>query len=339
MSKPIPPGETIILPDPAQQLAQFAALYRDAVSRESLTRFTARTRELGLHFSADELLILAALNTPARVQEFLDTRIYYNYDHSFPGQEETTRPPRGVLQTAHAHCFEGALFAYAINYLHGHAPQWVVLEASQDPEHNLVVYQQGGLYGANAHSGYPNILGRAPQFESIRDLVASYYPYYYSDLTLDPNDITMVGYCEPFDLISKYGVVWMDSLEPQWEIYNTYIDDSVRFHFFPNDAGEPHEYMLVRAVRRGWILPNGDGRSRVSVENLPRDAQALWHAFWREFRREEIRPRGRAREIEKEFWALTHTTPLDLKDNADEWQSFIARGFRVEQIITRLPSG
>ncbi|MBI3913704.1 MAG: hypothetical protein HY327_05905 [Chloroflexi bacterium] len=336
MSKPIPPGESPPLPDPAQQLAQFAALYRDAVAPAALTRFAARTHELGLQFSPDELLILAALETPARVQAFLDTQIYYNYDHSYDGQEETAQPPRQILQTAHAHCFEGALFAYAVNYLHGHNPQWVVIEASQDPEHNLVVYQQDGLYGANAHSGYPNILGRAPQFQTIRDLVASYYPYYYSDLTLDPTDITMVGYCEPFDLISKYGVAWMDSLEPQWEIYNTYIDDSVRFHFFPDDAGEPHEYMLVHALKRGWIQMNGAGRARVSVEHLPPPAQALWHAFWREFWREQVRPRGRAREIEKEFWALTHTTPIDLEDNASEWENYLRAGYGVERLLTRL---
>ena len=105
MSKPLPVNEPAPQLAPDEQVAQFAALYHRAVNPVARAWFTARVRNLGLPFSDDELVVLSALNTPARVQEFLDTRIYYNYDHSSPDQEETCQPPRRILQTAHAHCF------------------------------------------------------------------------------------------------------------------------------------------------------------------------------------------------------------------------------------------
>ena len=118
MSKPLSPGQMPVHLEAEQQVRRLADLYRDVVNPASQARLAARVRELGLEFSRDELLVLAALDTPARVQEFLDTQIYYNNDHASAELEETAMSPRRVLQTALAHCFEGAMFAYAVDYLH-----------------------------------------------------------------------------------------------------------------------------------------------------------------------------------------------------------------------------
>ncbi len=336
MSKPLPANGPAPQLAPDEQIAQFAALYRRAVNPVALAWFSARVRNLGLRFSDDELVILAALNTPARVQDFLDAQIYYNYDHSAPDQEETCHPPRRVLQTAHAHCFEGALFAYAVNYLHSHNPRMVLLEASQDSEHNLVLFEENGLYGAVAHSGYANLGGRPARFATIRALAESYVPYYYSDYTLDPRDLTLVGYSDPFELIQEYGVAWIASDEPLWEIYYTFVDDSTTFHYLFDDSPATHAYPLIVALQRGWIQVNGDGSARVSVADFPPAAQEVWHAFWRVFRREEVRPRGQAREIEKEFWRVMQTTPLDLEENAREVEKMSRAGYGVERLVRRL---
>jgi len=334
MSKP---GQApAALPDPFEQVRFFADLYRDSADPATLARLTARVRESGLAFTPDELVILAALDTPARVQEFLNTQIYYNNDHASPDVEETARPPRLVLQTARAHCFEGAMFAYAVNHLHGHNPQLMLLEASQDSEHNLVLYQdpQTGLYGCNAHSAFKHLDGRLAEYATLRALAESYYPYYYSDRTNNPDDLTLVGYSDPFDLTARFGISWMDSLQPLWDIYYTYVDDTLTFHYLFDDSGETHLYPLIRALKERWIQIDSQGRPSVCIEALPAEAQILWCAFWRAFDSSSQRPRGEAREIEKRFWRLTGTTPIDLQDNAEDLQYFLASGYRIEQLFS-----
>ena len=335
MSKPLIPGQPPVQLKPDEQVRCFVDLYRDAVNSATRSRLAARVRDLELTFTEDELTILAALDTPARVQEFLNTQVYYNNDHASAELEETAMPLRRVLQTAHAHCFEGAMFAYAVDYLHGHAPRLVLLEASQDSEHNLVLFQdpQTGLYGVNAHSAFPHLDGRPPEYSTVRALAESYYPYYYSDRTNNPNDLTLVGYSDPFDLVAKFGVAWMSAEEPLWEIYYTYLDDTITLHYLFDDSDETHLYPLMQALKSTWIQVDARGCPFVSVSDLPSAAQELWCAFWRAFDRNDPRPLGAAREIEQQFMRLTGTTPIDLQDNAEDLQYFLGAGYRIEQLL------
>ncbi len=337
MSRPIPPEGIPRLP-PEEQLRSFAALYRSSVNPARAAWFEARCAGLGLRFAEEERVVLAALDTPARVQEFLNERLYYNDDHASVEQEETANPPRRVLQAGAAHCFEGAIFAYAVNFIHGRRPRLVLLEASQDADHNLVVWQdpQTKLYGANAHSRYPRLDGRPAEYPTLRDLAESYVPFYYSDRTLDPKDLSLVGYSDEFDLTAKYGMAWMASEEPLWDIYYTYIDDTRTFHYFSGDAGVPHPYPLIRALEENWIRVGPKGKPRVSLKDLPAGARELWDVFWRAFDpRSGPLPRGRAHEIEREFMRLTGTTSIDLGDNAFDLRFYLAAGYRVGQLLTR----
>ncbi len=337
MSKPELSGEPIPLLPPDEQTRIFVELYRDQVNPASLARLKARVRELGLSFPDDEVLIIAALDTPRRVQEFLNTQVYYNNDHASVEQDETAMPPRRVLQTARAHCFEGAMFAYVVNFLHGHHPRWALLEASQDSEHNLVVVQdpQTGLLGSNAHSRVLNLDGRAMVFPTLRGLAESYYMWYYSDRTNNLDDLTLVGYSDTFDLAARYGTAWMDTEEHLWQIYYTYIDDSLTFRFIFDDSGKTHRYPVIAALKNQWIQIDAQGKPYVSVRDLPPRAQELWHAFWRVNGDNTVyrRPRDEARRIEQEFMRLTDTTPIDLADNADDFQYFLASGFRVQDLL------
>jgi hypothetical protein len=337
MSKPIP-AEGILRRPPEDQVRFFAGIYRRSVNPAQRAWLEARCRGLGLHFSDDELTVIAALDTPAKLQDFLDTELYYNDDHASVDQDESVMPPRRVLQTGMAHCFEGAMFAYAVDYLHGRKPILVLLEASQDADHNLVVCQdpRTKLYGSNAQSRYPGLVGRPARYETVRALAESYVPFYYSDRTLDPKDLTLVGYSDGFDLVAKYGTAWLASEEPLWDIYYTYIDDTRRFHNFFDDPGEPHLYPLIRALKENWIRIDAQGKPGVSLGDLPAAARDLWAAFWREFGPDSgPRPRGRAHEIETEFMRLTGTTPIDLDDNAFDLQFYLAAGYRVDQLLTR----
>jgi hypothetical protein len=322
---------------PEETLRTLAAPFRAAVGREALRRFAARCRSLGLRFEGDELVILAALDTPAKVQDFLNSELYYNDDHASVDQEETAMPPRLVLRTAMAHCFEGAMFAYAVNVLHGHEPRLVMLEASQDADHNLVVCRAPatGLYGANAHSRYPGLVGRPPEYPTVRALAESYLPFYYSDRTLDPEDLTLVGFSDPIDLVARFGTAWLGSSEPLWDIYYTYVDDAVLFHYFFDDPGRPHLYPAVRALKEHWVRLDAAGEPCVSLADLPPGARDAWAAFWKVYEpdRDGPRPRGRAREIERAFFRLTGTTPIDLDDNAFDLQFYIAAGYRIDQLV------
>ena len=96
MSKPIPP-EGLPRRSPEEQVAYFAALYRRSVNPAQKAWFEARCGALGLHFPENERTVLAALDTPAKVQEFLNSQLYYNDDHASVEQDETAMPPRRVL--------------------------------------------------------------------------------------------------------------------------------------------------------------------------------------------------------------------------------------------------
>jgi hypothetical protein len=229
------------------------------------------------------------------------------------------------------------MFSYAVNHLHGHEPRLVMLEASQDADHNLVVCRDPatGLYGSNAQSRYPGLVGRPAEYASIRALAETYVPLYYSDRTLDPADLTLVGFSEPVDLVAKYGAAWIGSDRPLWDIYYTYIDDSVLFHYFSDDPGRPHLYPAVRALKESWIRIDAAGAPFVSLGDLPRGAREAWDAFWKAYDPDSDgpRPRGRAHEIEQAFFRLTGTTPIDLDDNAFDLQFFLASGYRIDQLI------
>ena len=337
MSKPKPPDGIIPHRARDEQIKFFLDAYRDQIASTAYARVQQRARKFGLQFPDDELLVIAALDTPDKVQEFLNTQVYYNDDHISVEQDETALPPRRVLQTGIAHCFEGALFAYAVNFLHGHSPRFVLLETTQDIEHNLVVWQdpQTKLYGSNAHSTYPGLDGRPAKFATLAELAESYYPYYYSIRSNDFDDIVLIGYSDPFDLTERFGMAWMESLEPPWDIYYTYIDDSVAFHYLREDSGELHLYPLVRALHEKWIQPNDQNQGVVCLHNLPEPAQELWHAFWREHPDPTKRPSGTAIEIEKQFFRLTGTTPIDLFDHADDLQWFLAAGYHIEQLLKK----
>jgi hypothetical protein len=198
-----------------------------------------------------------------------------------------------------------------------------------------VLYQdpQIGWYGVNAHSAFRCLGGRPAQYATICALAESYYPYYYSDRTNNPEDLTLVGYSDPFDLIAKFGVKWIDSLEPLWDIYYTYLDDTVTFHYLFDDSTETHLYPLVRALKDKWIQIKGQGHPFVSVESLPSEAQVVCQSFWRVYDQSDSRPRGEAREIEKEFMRLTGTTPIDLRENAEDLTYFLECGYRIEQLM------
>ncbi|MCL4560989.1 MAG: hypothetical protein M1281_10280 [Chloroflexi bacterium] len=154
------------------------------------------------HFSADQGELLASLDTPLKIQAFLDT-LPYSVEHR-------NRCPVNVLADRVAHCLDGGLFAALALRQIGFAPRLIDLlpEPGTDDDHILAIYQIDGLFGAVAKSNFPELRFREPVYRSLRELVMSYFGFYFN---IDGVK-TLRGYTRPLDLASldAYGWPWRD---------------------------------------------------------------------------------------------------------------------------------
>ena len=86
-------------------------------------------------FTRAERRTFGRLDTPFKIQRFLDHQIGYNKEPN----GATCYSPRLVLRHGLAHCMEGALAAAAALRMHGHPPLLVDLEAVRDDDHAELV--------------------------------------------------------------------------------------------------------------------------------------------------------------------------------------------------------
>ena len=152
----------------------------------------------------DERALLATLDAPWKVQEYLDN-LPYTLD-------DQTRSPRRVMREHCAHCSEGAIFAAAALRFHGHRPLLLDLQAVDDDDHVVAIYQARGLLGAVAKSNFSFIRFREPIYRSYRELALSYFEPYYNML----GERTLRSYSRPLDLSRFDAKGWMtteDDLE------------------------------------------------------------------------------------------------------------------------------
>jgi hypothetical protein len=144
-----------------------------------------------------ELRLLDSLTSPAAVQAFLDS-IPYSADPIY-------RSPRSVMRDRKAHCFDGALFAAAALRHLGHPPFIVDLQAVRDDDHILAIFGVNGHLGAVGKSNFVGLRYRDPIFGNLRELVLSYFEFYYN---LE-KEKTLRGYTEILDLSSLDELAWM----------------------------------------------------------------------------------------------------------------------------------
>jgi len=126
------------------------------------------------YLSLEQENTLAALTSPERIQAYLDTLKY-------PSGPENRSPSR-VMAEGQAHCLDGALFAaFALRRL-GHPPVIVDLlpEPGSDDDHVLAIYRCGGGFGALAKSNFTGLRRREPVYRSLRELVMSYFDFYFN---------------------------------------------------------------------------------------------------------------------------------------------------------------
>jgi hypothetical protein len=117
-----------------------------------------------------ERRLIARLNTPAKVQRFLNSLPYNNEPHG----RATLRSFRGVVTHGCAHCLEAALFAAVVLEPHGYPPLVLSFESVDHLDHVIFVYQRGGRWGSVARSRDPGLHGRKPVFKTPKALALSY---------------------------------------------------------------------------------------------------------------------------------------------------------------------
>jgi hypothetical protein len=153
-----------------------------------------------------QLRKLRSLNTPYKIQHFLNELPYHNAD--------TAWSPRRVLRERTAHCLEGALFAAAALRVNGFPPLIMDLEATQDTDHVLAVYRVNDCWGTIAKSNFSGLRFREPVYRTIRELAMSYFDDYFNYR----GERTLRGYCKPIDLKRFDAINWMTTEKSVWAV-------------------------------------------------------------------------------------------------------------------------
>ncbi|MGO9895260.1 MAG: hypothetical protein ACLPX8_13745 [Bryobacteraceae bacterium] len=161
-------------------------------------------------FLAAERAVFRRLNTPEKIQHFLDHDVAYNKEPDGP----TCGSPRRVLRERKAHCMEGALFGAAALRMLGYPPLLLDLEAVRDDDHVLAIFRQDGCWGAVAKSNYSGLRYREPVYRGLRELAMSYFEHYYNPR----REKTLRNYSRPVNLRRFDSIHWMTAEEDVWAI-------------------------------------------------------------------------------------------------------------------------
>jgi hypothetical protein len=165
-----------------------------------------RARELGL--SARDAAVLARLDTPERVQDFIG-----GLRTNFERKGATCLSVAGVLRHRHAHCIEAAYVAACALWVHGQRPLLMDLQAKGDDDHVVALFQRGSCWGAISKSNHIWLRWRDPVYRSLRELAMSYFhEYVYRDRK------TLRRYSRPIDLRRFDAKLWVTNGDNCWDV-------------------------------------------------------------------------------------------------------------------------
>ena len=196
-----------------------------------------------LSFTLQENRFLRTLNTPAKVQDFLNT-IPFNFEKN---GKDTVKSPLRVLREKNAHCIEGAIFAAYVLSLHGYKPLLVHLESTKkDYDHVVTVFKQNGYWGAISQTNHAVLRYREPVYKTIRELALSYFHEYF----LHDGTKTLRTYSEPLNL-QLFGKGWEVEEADLWGI-DEELDKVKHFPIVPKT--------LLRKLRKADPLERKIGK-------------------------------------------------------------------------------
>ena len=161
-----------------------------------------------LGLNKEEVKILKGLNTPRKIQDFLN-KIPINFERG----GDTCMSPRMVLKNNRAHCMEGAMLAAAALKLNGEKPLVVDLEATKDDfDHVLCVFKKNGKWGALGKTNHAVLRYREPVYNNVRELVMSFFHEYFDNT----GKKTLRKYSAPVNLDKFDHLNWASSEEDVW---------------------------------------------------------------------------------------------------------------------------
>ena len=124
-----------------------------------------------------EYKILKTLNTPAKVQDFLN-KMPFNFE---PGGD-TSMSPLMVLQKGTCHCAEGAVLAALALRVHGYEPLLLDLTANKiDFDHVVALFKKNGKWGAVSKTNHAVLRYREPIYNTVCELAMSYFHEYFDN--------------------------------------------------------------------------------------------------------------------------------------------------------------
>ena len=173
-----------------------------------------------------EFTIYKKLNTPGKIQDFLDA-----LPINFEDDGDTCRSPLMTLRINKAHCIEGALIAAAALWYHGQKPLLLDLKTTEDDsDHVVALFKQKGLWGAVSKTNHAVLRYRDPIYRTVRELVLSYFNEYF----LDNGKKTLRSFSAPFSLLA-FDNEWLTSPDNLWGVSEG-LDDAPHFDIAPASA-------------------------------------------------------------------------------------------------------
>lgn len=161
-------------------------------------------------FTDKEVKFLKSLNTPSKVQDYLNS-IPFNFEKN---GVDTIKSPLRSLREKSIHCFEGALLGAYILSLNGHKPTLLHLKTTKDDlDHVITPFKQDGLWGALSKTNHNVLRFREPVYKNVRELVMSYFHEYF----LNDGSKTLRSHSDPLDL-NKIKKGWEVSPTDLWSI-------------------------------------------------------------------------------------------------------------------------
>jgi hypothetical protein len=148
-------------------------------------------------FSRQQRAVLRRLDTPFKIQTYLETLPY--------SVDDFNRSPLRVMTDGTANCFDGALFAAFALWRLGHPPRIVDLFADNDDDHLLALFRLRGAWGALAKSNYSGLRFREPVYRSLRELVMSYFEPFFNTL----GERSLRSYTRPISLRQFNRLGWV----------------------------------------------------------------------------------------------------------------------------------
>ena len=157
--------------------------------------------EIFSRFPQEQLAVLKRLDSPNKIQDYLDNGLEYNGELD----GDTCLSALEVLRQGRAHCIEGAMLAAAARLYHKKPALLLDLRANKsDDDHVIMPFKENGRWGAVAQSHFMGLGFRDPIYSSTAELARSYFELYYD---IDTAKKTLREYSVALDV---------RTLKPDW---------------------------------------------------------------------------------------------------------------------------